>query len=99
MSTRRRFWISCRRFTGWCLKDAEKWHPGLKEEVKDKGTGEAQEKPVDFEKYVHRSIWRAVTTLTRGERYDPETPVRAITKLGKGGGGETTDTPLTERRH
>ena len=36
---------------GMVLKDAEKWHPGLKEEVKDKETGEVQEKPVDFEKY------------------------------------------------
>ncbi len=79
------------------MKDAAKWHPGLKEEVKDKKTGEVQEKPIDFDKYVHRSIWRAVTLLTRGERYDPEAPVvEPITKLDKGGGGETTDIPVTE---
>ena len=46
---------------------------------------------------MHRSIWRAVTLLTRGERYDPESRVvEPITKLDKGGGGETTDIPVTE---
>jgi hypothetical protein len=79
------------------LKDAEKWHPGLKEEVKDKETGETQVKPVDFEKYMLRSIWRAVTTLTRGERYDPEKPP-VITNVGVDPHtGETTEnTPFTD---
>ncbi len=59
---------------GLVLKDAEKWRPGMTETVKDKETGEAHEKPINFETHVLRSIWRNVTRLTRRERFDPNAP-------------------------